>query len=98
VTGGESCELALALWVMGESGRALDILRSVGHLRNEDGMYWTGYVFEGEKALWPSELTTWTAASLLLAVAALGGDGATTAVFGGEHLPRGTVPGTGCCA
>lgn len=95
VTGGESCELALALWVMGESGRALDVLKSLQHLREPGGMYWTGYVFEGEKAFWPPELTTWTAASLLLAVAALGGDEATTAVFGGERLPHGVEPD--CC-
>ncbi|MFF8956221.1 prenyltransferase [Streptomyces sp. NPDC014894] len=96
VTGGESCELALALWVMGESDRALEILQSIAHLRAPDGMYWTGYVFEGERAIWPEERTAWTAGSLLLAVAALGGDEATTAVFGGERLPRGSAPD--CCA
>nr|WP_046508786.1 prenyltransferase [Streptomyces odonnellii] len=95
VTGGESCELALALWVMGESDRALEVLQSIQHLRAEDGMYWTGYVFEGNRAVWPEERTTWTAGSLLLAVAALGGDEATTAVFGGERLPRGLEPD--CC-
>ncbi|MFI5755567.1 prenyltransferase [Streptomyces sp. NPDC051569] len=95
VTGGESCELALTLWVMGESDRALEILQSIQHLRAEGGMYWTGYVFEGDRAVWPEELTTWTAGSLLLAVAALGGDEATTAVFSGERLPRGLEPD--CC-
>ncbi|MEU4132664.1 prenyltransferase [Streptomyces wuyuanensis] len=95
VTGGESCELALALWAVGESDRALEILQSIRHLRAEGGMYWTGYVFEGNRAVWPEELTTWTAGSLLLAVAALGGDEATTAVFGGERLPRGLEPE--CC-
>ncbi|MFE4535599.1 prenyltransferase [Streptomyces scopuliridis] len=95
VTGGESCELALALWVMGESDRALEVLQSIQHLRAEGGMYWTGYVFEGHRAHWPEELTTWTAGSLLLAVAALGGDEATTAVFSGERLPLGLEPD--CC-
>ena len=95
VTGGESSELALALWVTGESDRALEILQSLRHLRAEGGLYWTGYVFEGERAFWPRELTTWTAGSLLLAVAALGGDEATTAVFGGERLPTGLEPD--CC-
>ncbi|MEO3973213.1 prenyltransferase/squalene oxidase repeat-containing protein [Streptomyces sp. CAU 1734] len=95
VTGGESCELALALWAVGESDRALEILQSIGHLRAPDGMYWTGYVFEGHRAVWPEERTTWTAGSLLLAVAALGGDEATTAVFGGERLPHGLAPD--CC-
>ncbi|GFN03543.1 hypothetical protein Smic_20990 [Streptomyces microflavus] len=86
VTGGESCELALALWVTGESDRALEILQSVQHLRAEGGLYWTGYVFEGNKAFWPEELTTWTAGSLLLAVAALGG----------TRRPPRSSPGSGC--
>ncbi|MBH1933406.1 prenyltransferase [Streptomyces sp. AV19] len=94
VTGGESCELALALWAVGESDHAVEILRWIQHLRADDGMYWTGYVFEDD-AIWPQERTTWTAGSLLLAVAALGGDEATTAVFGGERLPRGLEPD--CC-
>lgn len=94
VTGGESAELALALWATGESDHALDILRWMQHLRADDGMYWTGYVFEDE-AIWPDERTTWTAAALLLAVAALGGDDATVQVFGGEGLPQGLEPD--CC-
>ncbi|MER7046670.1 glucosidase family protein [Streptomyces jumonjinensis] len=99
VTGGESCELALTLWAMGESDRALEILQSIAHLRAPGGMYWTGYVFEAvgdsRRAVWPEEQTTWTAGSLLLAVAALGGDEATTAVFGGDRLPQGLPPE--CC-
>ncbi len=97
VTGGESAELALALWAMGESDRAVEILRSIQHLRAEDGLYWTGYVF-ADAAVWPVERTSWTAGALLLAVAALGGDEATTTVFGGERLPSGFPdPSDGCC-
>lgn len=96
VTGGESAELALALWVLGESDRALEVLKSIQHLRDpESGLYWTGYVFE-DAAIWPVELTTWTAGSLLLAVAALGGDEATCGVFSGTALPVGLDPD--CCA
>jgi hypothetical protein len=94
VTGGESAELALALWAVGESDRAVRILADMQHLRADDGLYWTGYVFD-DKAVWPVERTAWTAAALLLAVAALGGDEATTAVFGAERLPEGLAPG--CC-
>jgi len=96
VTGGESAELALALWAMGERERAVDILRWISHLRADDGMYWTGYVFEDD-AVWPEERTSWTSGALLLAVAALGGDDATTAVFGGELLPVGLEPEAGGC-
>ncbi|MFB7379759.1 prenyltransferase [Kitasatospora purpeofusca] len=96
VTGGESAELAMALWAIGESDRAVDILRWIQkHLRHPDGSYWTGYVFEDD-AIWPEERTTWTAGALLLAVAALGGDPATVAVFGGEELPTGLVV-QDCC-
>src|SRR5690606_28640488 len=96
VTGGESAELALALWAMGESDRAQEVHQSIQHLRGpETGLSWTGYVFD-DRAIWPRELTTWTAGALLLAVAALGGHEATCAVFSGEHLPRGLDPD--CCA
>ncbi|MGF1427688.1 prenyltransferase [Kitasatospora sp. LaBMicrA B282] len=88
VTGGESAELALALWASGDTERAVEILRWIQRLRHEDGSYWTGYVFEDD-AIWPEERTTWTAGALLLAVAALGGDPATVAVFGAADLPNG---------
>jgi hypothetical protein len=97
VTGGESAELALALWAMGASDRAVEILSAIHHLRAEDGLYWTGYVFEDD-AVWPSERTTWTAGALLLAVAALGGDEPTVAVFGGERLPQGLRAAQDACA
>ncbi|MFJ4683076.1 prenyltransferase [Streptomyces sp. NPDC088789] len=96
VTGGESAELALTLWATGESDRALEVLQSLRHLREPtSGLYWTGYVYEDD-AIWPRELTTWTAGALLLAVAAIGGHDATCAVFGGERLPSGLE--ADCCA
>ncbi|MDB1087793.1 prenyltransferase [Streptomyces sp. ACA25] len=95
VTGGESAELALALWAMGDHERAAEILRWIQRLRAGDGLYWTGYVF-ADDAVWPEELTSWTAGSVLLAVAVLTGDDATCAVFGGDTLPCGLEPD--CCA
>nr|WP_030726435.1 prenyltransferase [Streptomyces sp. NRRL F-2890] len=95
VTGGESAELALALWAVGDSERAARVLRWIGHLRAPDGLYWTGYVYADE-AIWPRERTAWTAGSVLLAVAALTGDEATGAVFGGAGLPRG-LEAEECC-
>lgn len=94
VTGGESAELALALWASGQPRRAVEVLRWIGHLRAEDGLYWTGYVY-ADDAVWPVELTSWTAGSVLLAVAALTGHRATRAVFGGTGLPRGLE--AACC-
>jgi hypothetical protein len=90
VTGGESAELALALWAIGESDRAIRVLADIQHLRADDGLYWTGYVFT-DRAHWPAERTTWTAAALLLAVAALCGDTPTTTVFATDELPAATV-------
>jgi hypothetical protein len=88
VTGAESSELAIALWSLGRERQARELLRDVGaHLRDEaDGMYWTGYVF-ADTAVWPVEKTSWTAGAVLLALAALGGEPATCAVFGGASLP-----------
>ena len=95
VTGGETCELALALWAIGDEERARTLLRDIQHLRDEaDGLYWTGYAFKEDEngnppAFWPQEKTAWTAGALLLALAALAGEKATIAVFGGDGLPEG---------
>jgi hypothetical protein len=87
VTGGETSELAIALWAIGRERQARRLLCDAGaHLRDADGMYWTGYVY-ADDAIWPGEKTSWTAASVLLALAALGGEPATRAVFGGGALP-----------
>ena len=39
-----------------------------------------------DNAIWPEEKTSWTAGSLLLALAVLGGEPATRKVFGGGWL------------
>jgi hypothetical protein len=95
VTGGETCELALALWAIGDVERARTLLRDIQHLRDEtDGMYWTGYVYAANEqghqpAIWPQEKTAWTAGAMVLALAVLAEEKATVAVFGGEGLPEG---------
>lgn len=86
VTGGETCELAIALWAVGRRREALRLLGDIARLRDADGMYWTGYVF-ADDAIWPREKTSWTAGAVLLALAALGGEPATGAVFRGDRLP-----------
>ncbi len=91
VTGGETCELAMALWAIGREAQARQLLRDIGaHLRDADGMYWTGYVY-ADLAIWPEEKTSWTAGAMLLALAVLGGEPATRTVFGGGTLPK-TLP------
>ncbi len=40
------------------------------HLREDDGRYWTGYVYPDE-VNWPAEHSTYTAAAVILAADAL---------------------------
>ena len=52
--------------------------RGLQHLREGDGRYWTGWVYdtgrtdEPSDVYWPHEHTTYTAAAVVLAVDALG--------------------------
>ena len=72
VTGAETCELALALAAAGQPDAALEQVAAMQHLREDDGSYWTGYVYPDD-ARWPVERTTWTAAAVVLAADALSG-------------------------
>lgn len=65
-TPAESSELAIALDILGRRDEARSILADVEFHRDEDGGYWTGYVWPDE-AVWPEEKTTWTAAAVILA-------------------------------
>ena len=87
VTGAETCELALALDVVGDRDRALTMLSSMQHLREDSGAYWTGYVY-ADDARWPVEQSSWTAAAVILAVDALSNSTAGAGVFRGEGLPQ----------
>jgi hypothetical protein len=95
VTGAETCELALALDALGERDRAIDMVASMQHLRDDDGSYWTGYVFD-EDVRWPVERSTWTAAAVILAIDAITGSGPQAGVFRGEDLPLGVDVGDDC--
>ena len=50
VTGAETCELVLALDALGDRDRALRLFADMQHLRDDDGGYWTGYVYPDERA------------------------------------------------
>ena len=98
VTGAETCELVLALDTIGEADRALGLLDDMQHLRDDDGSYWTGYVFEDD-ARWPVERSTWTGAAVVLAVDALSLTTPASGIFRAEALPTGFVfhePTCGC--
>jgi hypothetical protein len=97
VTGAETAELALALAATGEAGRGRALLREVQHLREGDGSYWTGLVFD-EGVRWPVERSSWTAAAMVLAADALAG-GPTLELFRGDRLPPGVLlPADVCTA
>ncbi|MGY1718713.1 prenyltransferase [Blastococcus sp. SYSU DS0552] len=80
VTGAETCELALALVVAGQRDAALEQVAAMQHLRDDDGSYWTGFVYPDD-ARWPVERTTWTAAAVLLAADALCGASPASGLF-----------------
>jgi hypothetical protein len=99
VTGAETCELAMALDALGDHRRAVALLRDMQHLREPDGRYWTGWVYDDGlepedepcDVHWPVEHTTYTAAAVILAVDALGEvAGHSTA---GSGIMRGTSLG-----
>ncbi|QGK70387.1 prenyltransferase [Allosaccharopolyspora coralli] len=96
VTGGETCELVLSLDALGERVRARELLAVIQHLREQDGSYWTGYVYEDDKR-WPVERTTWTGASVILAADALSRTTPGNGIFRAEDLPSGLAVEAAAC-
>jgi hypothetical protein len=96
VTGAETAELVLTLAAVGERERGLRLLSEVQHLREQDGSYWTGLVFD-EDVRWPVERSSWTAAAVVLAADALAG-GPTLDLFEGSALPTGVLLPDDVCA
>jgi hypothetical protein len=72
VTGAETCELVLALDASGMRAEAAAMLDNVAHLRHPDGSYWTGWQY-ANRAHFPAERSSWTAAAVVLAADALMG-------------------------
>lgn len=72
VTGGETLELALALTRLGRVAEAEKLFSDIGHLRDPDGSWWTGFVYN-DQVRWPVEQSTWTAGTALLLWDALTG-------------------------
>jgi GH15 family glucan-1,4-alpha-glucosidase len=79
VTTGETCELVIALAMVGRHDDAARLFEWVQHLRAPDGNYWTGATFP-DGTLWPREQTTWNAGAVLLAWDVLRG-GPTSELF-----------------
>jgi hypothetical protein len=95
VTGAETAELAISLLTVGLTDRAEQVLREVQHLREADGSYWTGLVYD-QQVRWPAERSSWTSAAMVLATDALAG-GRARDVFVGDDLPTGVLLPAGAC-
>jgi hypothetical protein len=80
VTGAETCELVLALDAGGMRAEAAAMLDTVAHLRHPDGSYWTGWQY-ANRAHFPAERSSWTAAAVVLAADALRGWSGGAGVF-----------------
>ncbi len=87
VTAAETAECALALDALGRDDEALELVRWVQSLRNEDGSYWTGMVYPQESTFPPLERSSYTAGAMILAVDALEPDHAGLWPLPGRGLP-----------
>jgi hypothetical protein len=80
VTVAESCELTMALLAAGDHGKAIQLFSWLHQFRDDDGAYWTGYVYP-DAAIWPEEKPTWTAGAVMLAADALSEATAASSLF-----------------
>jgi hypothetical protein len=87
VTGAETAECAMALDAVGMRERAVRLLGSTRHLRDDDGSYWTGCVHPQCVRYPGGERTTYTAAAVLIADHVVWADGPAAGVFRGDGLP-----------
>lgn len=86
ITAAETCELVLTLTAMGERERAEQLFSWVQFLRHDDGSYWCGMNFEGERfdvpgAYFTADQPTWNSAAVVLAGRALEGVPSVRAIF-----------------
>jgi hypothetical protein len=84
----------MALDAIGLHTEAHELFAWVHFLRHDDGSYWTGMNFEGERfdqlgTYYTPEQPTWNSAAVVLAANALGGTSPTAGLFRGEGLPAG---------
>jgi hypothetical protein len=91
ITGAETCELVLALDANGDHGRAVELFGDIQHLRDADGSYWTGWQFVN-RAHFPAEHSSWTAAAMILAADALSGATGGAGLFRAAGADRAVLP------
>ena len=81
VTASETAECALAYAAMGDTATATDLLRWTRTHRNDDGSYWTGIVYPDEIVFPFDEVSSYTAAAVILAVDAISGTSPASRIF-----------------
>ncbi len=94
ITAAETCELVMALDAIGAHEKAREVFGWVHFLRHDDGSYWTGMNFDGDRfhelgKYYTAEQPTWNSAAVVLAANALAGAQPTSGLFRGEGLPAG---------
>ncbi|HWG01482.1 MAG TPA: prenyltransferase [Trebonia sp.] len=90
VTVAETCELVIALEACGRRAAADGLFLAVRRQRHDDGSYWTGWQF-ANRAHFPAERSTWTAAAVVLAADALTGFSAGAGIFRDAPAPDGVT-------
>ena len=91
VTAAETAECALALDATGATNRALELLALTSRHRREDGAYWTGLAYPGAVTFPHREVTTYTAAAVLLAADALTSRTGAAGLFRHDESPLAPV-------
>jgi hypothetical protein len=81
ITVAETCECAMALLVVDEPSRALELFRWAQQFRTASGRYWTGTVYPDEVRFPADEQSTYTAAAVVLAADALSATTPAAALF-----------------
>jgi GH15 family glucan-1,4-alpha-glucosidase len=89
VTTAETAECAMACAGAGRQGDAVALLEWVGDQRQPDGSYLTGTVYPERSTFPTGELTTYSAAAMILAVDTLSRTTPASGLFLGERLPCG---------
>ncbi len=88
VTAAETAEFVLALDALGHTSQALDLFRCTNLHRREDGAYWTGIAYPDRVTFPHREVTSYTAAAVLLAADALTSSSRAAGLFRHGELPE----------
>jgi hypothetical protein len=87
VTAAETAECVLALDALAETTQALDLFACTGLHRRRDGAYWTGLAYPEGVTFPDREVTSYTAAAIILAADALTSSSAASGIFRHDELP-----------